>query len=87
MGKDGTRLLRECVHILVLVSTDLVAVRLSGITINSNYPSGWVAREWLLIDHSSRVCSFHDDSFCYYCCQNMVVSVLLILSIHKSLSF
>lgn len=31
MGKDGTRLLRQCVRILVLVSTDLVAVRLSGI--------------------------------------------------------
>lgn len=31
MGKNGTQLLRLCVHILVLVSTDLVAVRLSGI--------------------------------------------------------
>ncbi|KAM3237005.1 lysine-specific histone demethylase 1 3 [Capsicum annuum] len=31
MGKDGTQLLRHCVRVLVLVSTDLVAVRLSGI--------------------------------------------------------
>lgn len=31
MGKNGTQLLRLCVHILVLVSTDLVSVRLSGI--------------------------------------------------------
>ncbi|XP_023002185.1 lysine-specific histone demethylase 1 homolog 3-like [Cucurbita maxima] len=31
MGKDGTQLLRQCVRILVLVSTDLLAVRLSGI--------------------------------------------------------
>ncbi|CAI0435842.1 unnamed protein product [Linum tenue] len=31
MGKDGTQLLRHCVRILVLVSTDLLAVRLSGI--------------------------------------------------------
>lgn len=31
MGKDGTQLLRHCVRMLVLVSTDLVAVRLSGI--------------------------------------------------------
>lgn len=32
MGKDGTQLLRQCVRILVLVSTDLLAVRLSGIS-------------------------------------------------------
>lgn len=31
LGKDGTQLLRHCVRILVLVSTDLLAVRLSGI--------------------------------------------------------
>ncbi|KAJ4964805.1 hypothetical protein NE237_016654 [Protea cynaroides] len=31
MGKDGTQLLRHCVRLLVLVSTDLFAVRLSGI--------------------------------------------------------
>lgn len=31
MGKDGTQLLRHCVRLLVLVSTDLIAVRLSGI--------------------------------------------------------
>ncbi|KAJ4963766.1 hypothetical protein NE237_023705 [Protea cynaroides] len=31
MGKDGTQLLRHCVRLLVLVSTDLLAVRLSGI--------------------------------------------------------
>lgn len=31
MGKDGTQLLRHCVRILVLVSTDLIAVRSSGI--------------------------------------------------------
>ncbi|XP_021284101.1 lysine-specific histone demethylase 1 homolog 3 isoform X1 [Herrania umbratica] len=31
MGKDGTQLLRHCVRLLVLVSTDLVAVRSSGI--------------------------------------------------------
>lgn len=31
MGKDGTQLLRHCVRILVLVSTDLLAVRLSGV--------------------------------------------------------
>ncbi|KAI9113390.1 hypothetical protein K1719_015915 [Acacia pycnantha] len=31
MGKDGTQLLRHCVRLLVRVSTDLVAVRLSGI--------------------------------------------------------
>ncbi|KAL3514734.1 hypothetical protein ACH5RR_027451 [Cinchona calisaya] len=31
MGKDGTQLLRHCVRILVLVSTDLLAVRHSGI--------------------------------------------------------
>ncbi|KAK6792987.1 hypothetical protein RDI58_012068 [Solanum bulbocastanum] len=31
MGKDGTQLLRHCVRVLVLVSTDLLAVRLSGI--------------------------------------------------------
>lgn len=30
MGKDGTQLLRQCVRILVLVSTDLLAVRVSG---------------------------------------------------------
>ncbi|XP_050213868.1 lysine-specific histone demethylase 1 homolog 3 isoform X2 [Mercurialis annua] len=31
MGKDGTQLLRHCVRLLVLVSTGLLAVRLSGI--------------------------------------------------------
>ncbi|WCJ35142.1 hypothetical protein M5689_016409 [Euphorbia peplus] len=31
MGKDGTQLLRHCVRLLVRVSTDLLAVRLSGI--------------------------------------------------------
>lgn len=31
MGKDGTQLLRHCVRVLVLVSKDLLAVRLSGI--------------------------------------------------------
>lgn len=31
MGKDGTQLLRHCIRLLVLVSTDLLAVRLSGI--------------------------------------------------------
>ncbi|XP_042063540.1 lysine-specific histone demethylase 1 homolog 3-like [Salvia splendens] len=31
MGKDGTQLLRHCVRLLVLVSKDLLAVRLSGI--------------------------------------------------------
>ncbi|XP_068646714.1 lysine-specific histone demethylase 1 homolog 3-like [Aristolochia californica] len=31
MGKDGTQLLRHCVRLLVLVSTDLLAIRLSGI--------------------------------------------------------
>uniref|UniRef100_A0A1J3CA63 Lysine-specific histone demethylase 1-like protein 3 n=1 Tax=Noccaea caerulescens TaxID=107243 RepID=A0A1J3CA63_NOCCA len=31
MGKNGTQLLRHCVHILVRVTSDLFAVRLSGI--------------------------------------------------------
>lgn len=31
MGKNGTQLLRHCVRLLVLVSTDLLAIRLSGI--------------------------------------------------------
>ncbi|KAK6115270.1 hypothetical protein DH2020_007539 [Rehmannia glutinosa] len=31
MGKDGTQLLRHCVRLLVLLSNDLLAVRLSGI--------------------------------------------------------
>ncbi|KAL3640949.1 hypothetical protein CASFOL_015917 [Castilleja foliolosa] len=31
MGKDGTQLLRHCVRLLVLVSNDLAAVRLSGV--------------------------------------------------------
>ncbi|XP_071712404.1 lysine-specific histone demethylase 1 homolog 3 [Rutidosis leptorrhynchoides] len=31
MGKNGTQLLRHCVRLLVIVSTDLLAVRLSGI--------------------------------------------------------
>ncbi|GLU04539.1 hypothetical protein SLE2022_216790 [Rubroshorea leprosula] len=31
LGKDGTQLLRHCVRILVLVSTDLLAVRSSGV--------------------------------------------------------
>ncbi|XP_010263907.1 PREDICTED: lysine-specific histone demethylase 1 homolog 3-like [Nelumbo nucifera] len=31
MGKDGTQLLRHCVRLLMLVSTDLLAIRLSGI--------------------------------------------------------
>ncbi|KAJ7966831.1 Lysine-specific histone demethylase 1-1-like protein [Quillaja saponaria] len=31
MGKDGTQLLRHCVRLLVLVSTDLLDVRLSGV--------------------------------------------------------
>ncbi|KAE9600133.1 putative spermine oxidase transcription regulator Homeodomain-LIKE family [Lupinus albus] len=31
MGKDGTQLLRHCVRLLVRVSTDLLAVRMSGI--------------------------------------------------------
>ncbi|KAI4321633.1 hypothetical protein MLD38_034994 [Melastoma candidum] len=31
LGKDGTQLLRHCVRLLVRVSTDLLAVRLSGI--------------------------------------------------------
>jgi hypothetical protein len=34
MGKDGTQLLRHCVRLLVLVSTDLLAVRLSGIDLS-----------------------------------------------------
>ncbi|KAH9606034.1 hypothetical protein KSS87_006671 [Heliosperma pusillum] len=40
LGKDGTQLLRHCVRILVLVSTDLVAVRLSDIytrAVESNF--------------------------------------------------
>lgn len=35
MGKDGTQLLRHCARLLVLVSTDLLAVRLSGIISSS----------------------------------------------------
>lgn len=31
MGKDGTQLLRHCLRLLVRVSTDLLAVRVSGI--------------------------------------------------------
>ncbi|XP_078448377.1 LSD1-like 3 [Wolffia australiana] len=31
LGKDATQLLRHCIRLLVLVSTDLLAVRLSGI--------------------------------------------------------
>ncbi|ONM27656.1 lysine-specific histone demethylase 1 homolog 3-like [Zea mays] len=31
LGKNATQLLRHCVRLLVLVSTDLVAVRLSGL--------------------------------------------------------
>ncbi|KAL0314614.1 UNVERIFIED_CONTAM: Lysine-specific histone demethylase 13 [Sesamum angustifolium] len=31
MGKDGTQLLRHCLRLLVLVSNDLLAVRLSGV--------------------------------------------------------
>ncbi|XP_073126597.1 lysine-specific histone demethylase 1 homolog 3 [Henckelia pumila] len=31
LGKDGTQLLRHCVRLLVLISTDLLAVRLSGV--------------------------------------------------------
>ncbi|KAL3845295.1 hypothetical protein ACJIZ3_002698 [Penstemon smallii] len=31
MGKDGTQLLRHCVRLLVLVSNDLLVVRLSGV--------------------------------------------------------
>uniref|UniRef100_A0A5B7ARR0 SWIRM domain-containing protein n=1 Tax=Davidia involucrata TaxID=16924 RepID=A0A5B7ARR0_DAVIN len=31
LGKDGTQLLRHCVRLLVLISTNLLAVRLSGI--------------------------------------------------------
>ncbi|CAA6655898.1 unnamed protein product [Spirodela intermedia] len=31
MGKDATQLLRHCIRLLVLVSTDLLAVRLSGV--------------------------------------------------------
>lgn len=34
MGKDGTQLLRHCVRLLVRVSTDLLAVRLSGIDLS-----------------------------------------------------
>lgn len=34
MGKDGTQLLRHCVRLLVLVSTDLLAVRSSGIDLS-----------------------------------------------------
>lgn len=30
MGKDATQLLRHCVRLLVRVSTDLLAIRLSG---------------------------------------------------------
>lgn len=30
MGKDGTQLLRHCLRLLVRVSTDLAAIRLSG---------------------------------------------------------
>jgi len=30
MGKDGTQLLRHCLRLLVRVSTNLLAVRLSG---------------------------------------------------------
>lgn len=37
MGKDGTQLLRHCVRLLVLVSTDLLAVRLSGINLLSGF--------------------------------------------------
>lgn len=37
MGKDGTQLLRHCVRLLVLVSTDLLAVRLSGIFCSSHF--------------------------------------------------
>lgn len=30
MGKDGTQLLRMCVHLLLLVATDLLCIRQSG---------------------------------------------------------
>ncbi|RRT74530.1 hypothetical protein B296_00030959 [Ensete ventricosum] len=36
LGKNSTQLLRHCVRLLVLVSTDLVAVRLSGIQFSSS---------------------------------------------------
>ncbi len=36
MGKDATQLLRHCVRLLVLVSTDLRAIRLSGTLNNSS---------------------------------------------------
>ncbi|RZC66572.1 hypothetical protein C5167_010267 [Papaver somniferum] len=39
MGKDGTQLLRHCVRLLVLVSTDLLAVRLS-VCIPNVIPTG-----------------------------------------------
>lgn len=35
LGKNSTQLLRHCVRLLVLVSTDLVAVRLSGMQFSS----------------------------------------------------
>lgn len=37
MGKDGTQLLRHCVRLLVRVSTDLLAVRLSGMVSNPDF--------------------------------------------------
>lgn len=37
MGKDATQLLRHCIRLLVLVSTDLLAVRLSGTSLFSIY--------------------------------------------------
>ncbi|XP_031475330.1 lysine-specific histone demethylase 1 homolog 3 [Nymphaea colorata] len=45
MGKDATQLLRHCVRLLLLVSTDLLAVRLSGI--------GKTVKEKVVL-HSSR---------------------------------
>ncbi|KAJ6928269.1 LOW QUALITY PROTEIN: lysine-specific histone demethylase 1 [Populus alba x Populus x berolinensis] len=53
MGKDGTQLLRHCVRLLVLVSTDLLAVRLSGI--------GKTVKEKVCV-HTSRDNTCHSKS-------------------------
>lgn len=45
MGKDGTQLLRHCVRLLVRVSTDLLAVRVSG-TFFFNLVDFYLSMHW-----------------------------------------
>lgn len=74
MGKNGTQLLRHCVHILVRVTSDLFAVRLSGI---GYFLPSVLSVPNLILYHMQLVLSYDSISRAI---SFVILSLLLILS-------